>query len=138
MVATLVVLASCGGSDADDAAPDASSTDAAERAVPQPGLVQPADVDALVASGVTVIDVRTPQEFAEGHLAEATLIDFYEPDFATRIGELDPDGEYLVYCRSGNRSGQAVALMDELGFDRVFDLDGGVLAYDAAGLPLER
>jgi rhodanese-related sulfurtransferase len=78
--------------------------------------------------------VRTPDEFAAGYIDGATLIDFYEPDFADAIAALDRDGEYLLYCRSGSRSGQASALMAELGFDQVYDLDGGMVAYEAAGL----
>ncbi len=85
---------------------------------------------------LVVLDVRTPEEFAEGHLADATLIDIYEADFADRIAELDPDVPYVVYCRSGNRSGQAVELMGELGFTDVTDIDGGILAWNAAGLPI--
>lgn len=139
----MLVLAACGGSADDDASQGVGPTDPSagttvESPLPAPGLVGPDDVGALTAAGVTVIDVRTPAEFDEGHLSGATLVDFYEPDFADQIAALDRDGEYLVYCRSGNRSGQAVALMGELGFETVFDLDGGVLAYDAAGLPLER
>ncbi len=64
------------------------------------------------------------------------MIDFYEPGFADEIAALDPEGEYLLYCRSGNRSGQTAALMAELGFEQVWDLDGGVIAYGAAGLDL--
>jgi rhodanese-related sulfurtransferase len=85
-----------------------------------------------------VLDVRTPEEYAEGHVAGATLIDFSAPDFADRIGELDPAVTYVDYCRSGNRSGQSTALMAQQGFTSVNDVDGGVLAWEAAGLPLER
>ncbi len=65
-----------------------------------------------------------------------TLIDFYDADFAERIAASCRSIEaYLVYCRSGNRSGQAVALMEELGFDHVYDLDGGIVDYAAGGSP---
>jgi rhodanese-related sulfurtransferase len=95
-----------------------------------------ADILADAPDDLVVLDVRTPEEFAEGHVADATLIDFYEPDFADRIAELDPDVPYVVICRSGNRSSQAVALMRDLGFSDVTDVDGGILAWNAAGLPL--
>lgn len=62
-----------------------------------------------------VIDVRTPAEFASGHLEGAINIDVQGSDFDVRIAELDPDGHYVVYCRSGNRSGQAIQRMAELG-----------------------
>ena len=132
-------LVACGGdSDADSsvvdmAAPTAASVDALPTAY---GLVTPQQAAAIATSGVTVIDVRTPEEFAEGHIDGAVMIDFYGESFADDIGALDPDGEYLIYCRSGSRSGQALSLMETLGFEQVYDLDGGVIAYDAQGLPL--
>ncbi len=82
---------------------------------------------------LVVLDVRTPEEFDAGHIEGAVMLDFYEPDFATRLAELDPDVPYLLYCRSGNRSGQTAAIMEELGFDNVADVDGGVIAWTAAG-----
>lgn len=89
--------------------------------------------DLLADTTVTVLDFRTPDEYAGGHLGRSTLIDFYEPDFRARLSELDRTEKYLVYCRSGNRSGQASAMMKELGFADVADLDGGVVAWEAAG-----
>jgi rhodanese-related sulfurtransferase len=95
-----------------------------------------ADILADAPDDLVVLDVRTPEEFAEGHVADSTLIDIYEADFADRIAALDPDVPYVVICRSGNRSSQAVALMRDLGFSDVTDVDGGILAWNAAGLPL--
>lgn len=143
-IVTASAVASCGGDDdgtaepATEPAADAAgeSTPVADR--PDYGLVTADEAARLAAGGVTVIDVRTPEEYAEGHIEGAELIDLSSPTFADRIEALDPSDEYLVYCRSGNRSAQAVAVMQELGFDRVWDLDGGVIAYDAAGLPLVR
>lgn len=142
-VLALLVAAGCGGDDvatpvveAADAPAD-TDTDSDTAGVPF-GLVTAEAAAALATSGVTVLDVRTPEEFAEGHLDGAQLIDFYSSTFADQIAALDPDEEYLVYCRSGNRSGQTVALMRELGIDQVWDLDGGVIAYGAAGLPFVR
>jgi rhodanese-related sulfurtransferase len=85
--------------------------------------------------GLIILDVRTPEEFAEGHLEGARMIDFYTDDFADRVAELDPDVPYLVYCRSGSRSGQTVAIMEELGFTDVADVDGGIMSWLDAGLP---
>jgi rhodanese-related sulfurtransferase len=87
---------------------------------------------------LSLIDVRTPAEYAEGHLEGAELIDFYSPDFRSRIDALPRDGIYLLYCRSGNRSGQAVALMLELGFENVAHLSGGIGAWLRAGYPVAR
>ena len=83
-----------------------------------------------------VVDVRTPEEFDAGHIEGATLIDFYREDFADELATLDPDTPYVLYCRSGNRSSQARALMETLGFAGVADVDGGIEAWTAAGLPV--
>lgn len=81
----------------------------------------------------TVIDVRTPEEFEAGHVDDAQLIDIQGPDFAAQIADLDPDGEYVVYCRSGNRSAVATNEMRAIGLDV---LDGGGLDdMSAAGWP---
>ncbi|TDT16140.1 rhodanese-related sulfurtransferase [Ilumatobacter fluminis] len=142
----VVGLAACGGGDdtpvaeAAAEAPDGSpGGDAVAGGDPVPfGLVDPATAASLAQDDtITVIDVRTPEEYAEGHIEGATLFDFYEPTFADQLAELDRNGTYLLYCRSGNRSGQAASIMSELGFDQVYDAQGGVIAYEAAGLPLE-
>jgi rhodanese-related sulfurtransferase len=64
------------------------------------------------------------------------MLDFYRDDFETELADLDPNVPYVVYCRSGNRSGQTIALMENLEFRTVADVDGGVLAWETAGLPL--
>ena len=88
----------------------------------------------IAANDLVILDVRTPEEFAEGHLAGAIMIHFYDHDFADQLAELDPAVPYLVYCRSGSRSGQTTALMKDLGFTDVADVDGGILAWTEAGL----
>ena len=75
----------------------------------------PAEPRALDA-GTVVVDVRTPAEFASGHLEGAINIDVQAADFEARLAELDPAGTYYVYCRSGNRSGQAIDRMAARGF----------------------
>ena len=95
-----------------------------------------AEIQAKPPSDLVILDVRTPEEFAEGHLEGAVMIDFYDLDFADQLAELDPDVPYLLYCRSGNRSGQTLALMEELGFTDVADVDGGINQWQAAGLPV--
>ncbi len=90
------------------------------------------------AEELVVLDVRTAEEFAGGHLDGAVMIDFYAEDFADQLANLDPDASYLLYCRSGNRSGQTRAMMEELGFTDVSDIEGGIIAWNDAGLPLIR
>lgn len=85
---------------------------------------------------LVVLDVRTPEEFSEAHLDGATLLDFYETDFTDRLAELDRDAPYLLYCRSGNRSGQTAVLMDELGFIDVTEIEGGIVSWMQAGHPV--
>jgi phage shock protein E len=94
--------------------------------------LDPAGVTDLLADrdDVVVVDVRTPEEFREGHLVDAVLLDLTGGVFAERVGELDRDATYLVYCRSGNRSGQAVRMMADLGFVEVYD--GGAFEQLAA------
>ena len=85
---------------------------------------------------LVVLDVRTPDEFNAGHLDGAIMIDFYEADFRAQIAELDRDVPYLLYCRSGNRSGSTADIMADLGFSDVIDIDGGINAWQAAGQPV--
>jgi rhodanese-related sulfurtransferase len=87
----------------------------------------------VLASRV-VIDVRSPAEVAEGAITGATVLDFNAGEFEAKIGDFDRNAAYLVYCRSGNRSGQAVAIMKELGFTDVIDA-GAFSDLQAAGAP---
>lgn len=84
----------------------------------------------------TVIDVRTPDEFADGHLEGAVNIDVSQATFADEIAKLDKAGTYTVYCRSGNRSAQAVQQMKDAGFTNVADAGGFQAAADSLGLPV--
>jgi rhodanese-related sulfurtransferase len=129
--AAVLPLAACGGDD--------SSDPAAAQAAPAPfSVLSPTEGAALLEArgdAVTLIDVRTPAEYAEGHLAGATLLDIQDPSFEERLSELAPDGAYVVYCRSGNRSAAAVEAMRQAGFREVYDL-GGIIDWQAAGLPV--
>lgn len=87
-------------------------------------LVQPSTAIQLIQEGYVVIDVRTPQEFAAGHLAGARNLDVQSPDFADQVAQLDRAGRYLVYCRSGNRSAAAAEQMKRVGFGNVADAGG--------------
>ena len=76
------------------------------------------------------------EEFARGHIAGAVMIDFHADSFADEIAALDPDATYLLYCRSGNRSGQAMNLFADLGFEQVSEIDGGIVNWYETGLPV--
>lgn len=79
-----------------------------------------------------ILDVRKPEEIAEGALEGALFVDFMGDDFAGKVVELDKSADYIVYCRSGNRSGQSIAIMAELGFTGELTNGGGL--EDAAAL----
>ena len=79
-----------------------------------------------------VIDVRTPEEFYSGHIKDATNIDFYEGDFIDKLKMVRKDLPILVYCRSGGRSSSSARKMEELGFTRVYNLVGGIGAWNNA------
>lgn len=83
-----------------------------------------------------ILDVRTPQEYQSGHIAGAVNIDFYASDFPKQLNALDKSKTYVVYCRSGHRSGQAVSLMKQLGFTHIYDIQGGLSTWMRKGLSL--
>lgn len=85
-----------------------------------------------------ILDVRTEGEFRQGHIEGAALLDYHAPDFRQRFAQLDRDAIIFMYCRSGNRSSHVLNMADELGFKAVYDLRGGILAWNAAGLPLTK
>ncbi|MBK8462812.1 MAG: rhodanese-like domain-containing protein [Nigerium sp.] len=97
-----------------------------------------ADQPIAVGPDTIVIDVRTPGEFAAGHLEGARLLDLNGGELEKALPELDPDAEYVVYCRSGNRSGQAKALMEKAGIADVTNLGSLESAAKTTGLPVVR
>lgn len=88
--------------------------------------------------GVVVLDIRTPEEFAEARLAGAVNIDFYADDFQDRLAELDKGTDYVLYCRTGNRTSTAREMMRDLGFSSVHEVDGGIVNWYESGLPIEQ
>ena len=77
-------------------------------------------------SDFVILDVRTPEEFAEGHIENAVNIDFYADTFPDELDVLDRDKTYLIYCQSGDRSGSAARMMEELGFQDAYNMKGGI------------
>jgi len=90
---------------------------------------------AMKAPGTIVLDVRTPAEFATGHLPGARNIDIGAPGFATEIAKLDKNATYAVYCRSGKRSAAALEQMAAANLTHAYDLAGGMLAWEDMGGP---
>jgi rhodanese-related sulfurtransferase len=130
---TALALAACSTAGASD--------EAAGQTTQRPGAVTIGATEAVALledrDDVQVIDVRTPQEFGQGHLDGAELLDIYDPGFRDDVAGLDRDATYLLYCRSGNRSGQAAALMQDLGFAEVYDA-GGLATLAEAGATVVR
>ncbi|HSK27130.1 MAG TPA: rhodanese-like domain-containing protein [Jiangellales bacterium] len=141
-----LVLVGCGTTDdptggaatATSVAP-APTTPADGPAEAPPAAASPVRVSAaeavtvLAEQDVTVLDVRTPEEFAAGHLPDAVNVDLAGPDFDAEVAELPTADTYLVYCRSGNRSAVAAARMAALGFTSLYDVQGGIQDWQAAG-----
>lgn len=104
------------------------------------------DVDVVAAHGLiqnnsdnpdfVILDVRTPAEFADGFIKNAVNIDFNSPTFRDDADQLDRNKTYLVYCRSGNRSASASAILEELGFKDVYNMTGGIQDWEDQGLPV--
>lgn len=104
-------------------------------------LVSPAKAAEVIAEqpdGLVVLDIRTPEEFAEARLADAIMVDYYASDFADQLDRLDKDVPYVLYCRTGNRSSDAVKTMKSLGFAEVYEIDGGIVNWYEQGFPVEQ
>ncbi len=98
-------------------------------------LIAPDALDAI-NDGIQLVDVRTPEEFASGHLENAVNINFYSDDFKDRINELDKEKEVYLYCRSGGRSAKAAKDLEAMGFKKVYDLEGGILKWQKKNLKI--
>jgi rhodanese-related sulfurtransferase len=121
-----LVLGACGGSTATDSTLELTSAADIAEIVDAP----PADL--------VILDIRTPEEFSAGHLAGAINIDYYAADFEAQLSGLDLNVPYVMYCNSGNRSSNALPLMDSIGFEEVYELDGGIQAWYSGGYPIEQ
>lgn len=103
--------------------------------------VTPADAHQTIQADLgnadfVLLDIRTPEEYAAGKIAGAENIDFYAPDFRDNLNRLDKNSHYVIYCHTGNRSGQALQIMRELGFTQVEDIGGGIAAWAQQGYPI--
>jgi phage shock protein E len=85
-----------------------------------------------------ILDVRTPEEYAEGHIHNAVNINLNSPDFKDEINKLDKNRTYLVYCRSGARSNTARKIMEESGFKYVINMTGGMNEWISMDLPVDK
>ncbi|MDO5696852.1 MAG: rhodanese-like domain-containing protein [Dermatophilus congolensis] len=119
-------------------AADTSSLPVAGVALPANGAAVDAATfaAAMQVPGTVILDVRTPQEFAQGHIEGAFNIDIESGNFADKVAELDTRVPYAIYCRSGNRSAVAVQQMNSIGFTQTYHLEGGITAWQSSGHPV--
>jgi rhodanese-related sulfurtransferase len=131
IVGVILILAACG------------SQPAAVVAVAKIDLSNlPVEVDVATAAAlqkqpdVVLIDVREQSEYDAGHIPGVTLIPM--ADVATRLSEIPQDKTVIVTCRSGRRSGEITEYLRQQGYDKVHNMQGGILAWEQAGLPVEK
>lgn len=141
LLTTVTLIAGCSSDDSPDSGlvdPPSSAATAADAASASPvrHLDPAAFATEIGQPGVVLVDVRTPAEYAAGHLANAMNIDMQASDFLDRVRALDRSASYALYCRSDHRSGLAAEQMAAIGFTKVVDLDGGITAWTAAGKPV--
>jgi rhodanese-related sulfurtransferase len=103
--------------------------------------VKPDEFDAkrkTDTNSTVVLDVRTKKEYREGHIPGSVLIDFNADDFEQQVAKLDKEKTYLVHCAAGGRSARACKKMEQLGFKQLYNLEGGMGAWEKAGKPVEK
>ena len=98
-------------------------------------IVSTEEVETIMQSeDVQLIDVRTPEEYEEGHILNAQNIDYNSPNFEVNITKLNKSKPVLLYCKSGNRSGKSSQIFLEAGFKTIYDLEGGITEWIDKGL----
>lgn len=81
------------------------------------------------SEGQTIIDIRTPQEYAQGHIEEAVNINYFDNQFLDKVSKFDKSKPVFIYCRSGNRTSSASRKLAKAGFEKVYDLQNGILNW---------
>lgn len=106
---------------------------------PAAAKITPAEFEKLAADKEKIIlDVRTPKEYAEGHIAGAVNVDYRSKDFSAKIADLDKSKTYLVYCAVGGRSNGACEKLGKMDFPHVYNLDGGIMRWEREGKKVEK
>jgi rhodanese-related sulfurtransferase len=106
-----------------------------------PGLISPPEAVSIIEgntsdNNVVILDVRTPGEFAGGHLEKAINLDVYSPTFKSNLEGLDRNKTYIIYCHTGSRGSAVLRTMTAMGFEKIYNVSGGTIAWQKAGLPL--
>jgi len=101
-------------------------------------LIEPEDFkSSIVKKNAVILDVRTPEEFEEAHVVGAINIDYKDENFRDEVQKLDKGKKYFIYCRSGKRSANSRKIMNELGIKKVYDLNGGIIAWKKNEYPVQ-
>lgn len=100
-------------------------------------LITPIDLNAKLDTTLRLIDVRTPEEFASGAIKGAVNIDFSQAEFLEKMAGYNKDEPVYLYCRSGRRSANAALQLKKLGFVKIYDLKGGILAWQNENLTID-
>lgn len=94
--------------------------------------------EALKDSSIQLVDVRTSGEYLEGHLKNSHNICVTDDDFEEQVASLDKDKPVYVYCKKGGRSAQAAEKLKEMGFKKIYDLEGGIVLWEESGMKTEK
>lgn len=92
----------------------------------------------LKESGVLVVDIRTPDEFNQGHIPGVIHLDFFDSDFINKMKEQDISKPLILHCASGGRSGKAALMLQKAGFSLIYDYSGGFSDWKSKGLKIEK
>ncbi len=128
LLAAAILLGGCSGTVSVTSGPTATSLPAAGTSLPPSEFAAAAKLP-----GTVLLDVRTASEFSAGHIAGAVNVDVQSSSFAKTVATLSKTGGYAVYCHSGNRSKAAMTAMQQAGYTHLFDLAGGISAWQSAG-----
>lgn len=129
LTASLMLGACSSGTQQNSATSEASATAKVSN-------LSPKQFQEKSANGV-ILDVRTPGEVAQGKIPNATVIDYYQPNFLDLVLEIPKDQEIYIYCAVGARSLEAAQLLAQQGYTKVNHLQGGIQAWYQSGLPIE-
>jgi rhodanese-related sulfurtransferase len=83
-----------------------------------------------------ILDIRTKEEYENEHIQNSIMIDFYSEEFENELDELDKNKTYLIYCRTGRRTGLTLDIMEDLGFIEVYNMAGGITQWKNNGYPI--
>ena len=101
-------------------------------------LINADQLTKLKNEGVVVVDIRTKEEYDKGHLLDAKHIDFFRSDFIESMSELGKDTPIIIHCAVGGRSGKAAKKLEEAGFSKIYDYNGGYKDWVSKGLEVDK